>query len=165
MRDSPVKRNRSSRPRRELIDRLSLAIRASQNTSEAFDDKVADLLGINRTDLRCIDILQQRGAMTAGQLAEAMHLTSGAITTLLDRLEAAGYARRIRDTDDRRRVLVELTAVTEQRVYPLYEPLFQGSVELLKGRSDEELQAMIDFLERGREMVEKELEKLEREAE
>ena len=165
MRDSPVKRSRDSRTRRELIDRLSLAIRASQNTSEAFDDKVADLLGINRTDLRCIDILQQRGAMTAGQLAEAMHLTSGAITTLLDRLEAAGYARRIRDTDDRRRVLVELTAVTEQRVYPLYEPLFQGSVELLKGRSDEELQAMIDFLERGREMVEKELEKLEREAE
>jgi hypothetical protein len=47
----------------------------------------------------------------------------------------------------------------------MYEPLFQGSVELLKGRSDKELQAMIDFLERGREMVEKELDKLEREAE
>ena len=161
MRDSSVKRNRGSRARRELIDRLSLAIRASQNTS----DKVADRLGINRTDLRCLDILNQRGgAMTAGQLAEAMHLTSGAITTLLDRLEAAGYARRVRDTDDRRRVLVELTPLTEQSVYPLYEPLFQGSIELLKDRSDEELQVMIDFLERGREMVEKEIEQLERKA-
>jgi len=44
----------------------------------------------------------------------------------------------------------------------LYEPLFNGSVELLKERTDEELLLMIDFLERGREMVEKELEKLER---
>jgi len=46
----------------------------------------------------------------------------------------------------------------------VYEPLFQGSIELLKDRSDEELQVMIDFLERGREMVEKEIEQLERKA-
>jgi hypothetical protein len=67
-------------------------------------------------------------------------------------------------TDDRRRVLVELTPLTEQSVYPLYEPLFQGSIELLKDRTDKELQVMIDFLERGREMVEKEIEQLERKA-
>ena len=100
--------------------------------------------------------------MTAGQLAEAMHLTSGAITTLLDRLEKAGYARRVRDTDDRRRILVELTPLAED-VGSLYEPLFHGSVELLKERTDHELEVMIDFLERGRQMVEMELEKLERE--
>lgn len=59
---------------------------------------------------------------------------------------------------------MELTVLTEQSVYPLYEPLFQGSIELLKDRTDEELQVMIDFLERGREMVEKEIEQLERKA-
>jgi DNA-binding MarR family transcriptional regulator len=101
--------------------------------------------------------------MTAGQLAEAMHLTSGAITTLVDRLEAAGYAKRVRDTDDRRRVLVELTPLTERSVYPLYDPLFHGSMKLLEGRTEKELETMIEFLERGREMVERELEKLERE--
>jgi len=36
--------------------------------------------------------------VTAGQLAAAMHLSSGAVTTLVDRLERAGYARRVRDT-------------------------------------------------------------------
>jgi len=156
MRDSSVKRNRQ-----ELIERLSLAIRASQNISDAFDERVAERLGINLTDLRCLDILSQRGSMTAGQLAEAMHLTSGAITTLVDRLEAAGYARRVRDSEDRRRVVVELTARAAETA-SLYEPLFNSSVELLKERTDEELLLMIDFLERGREMVEKELEKLER---
>jgi DNA-binding MarR family transcriptional regulator len=162
MRDSSVKRTRKTPSRRELIERLSIAIRASQNISDAFDEKVAERLGINRTDLRGLDILNQRGSMTAGQLAEAMHLTSGAITTLLDRLEKAGYARRVRDTDDRRRILVELTPLAEDAA-SLYDPLFHGSVELLKERTDRELQVMIDFLERGHEMVELELEKLERE--
>lgn len=158
MKDSDVKRNRQ-----ELIQRFSLAIRASQNISDAFDEKVAERLGINLTDLRGLDILSQRGSMTAGQLAEAMHLTSGAITTLVDRLEAAGYARRMRDSEDRRRVLVELTPRAEE-TESLYEPLFLGSVELLKERTDKELLVMIDFLERGREMVEKELERLENES-
>jgi DNA-binding MarR family transcriptional regulator len=76
--------------------------------------------------------------------------------------EKAGYARRVRDTNDRRRILVELTPLAEDAA-SLYDPLFQGSVELLKERTDRELQVMIDFLERGHEMVELELEKLERE--
>ena len=59
MRDSSVKRNRQ-----ELIERLSLAIRASQNISDAFDERVAQRLGINLTDLRGLDILSQRGSTT-----------------------------------------------------------------------------------------------------
>src|SRR5262249_434051 len=92
--------------REELTGRFSLAIRASQNVSEAFDEHVAARLGINRTDMRALDILDQRGPISAGELAEAMHLSSGAITTLVDRLERAGWARRRRDSDGRPRVLV-----------------------------------------------------------
>jgi DNA-binding MarR family transcriptional regulator len=156
MRDSTVKRKRE-----ELLERFSLAIRASQNTSEVFDERVAAALGINRTDLRCLDVLDQRGPLTAGELAEAMHLSSGAITTLVDRLERAGYARRLRDTSDRRRVLVEIAAEVHERTMQYYGPLFHGTVRLLEQRSDEELEAMIEFLEQGRAMVEQELAKFE----
>jgi DNA-binding MarR family transcriptional regulator len=155
-----VKKTRAQ-SRQEVIEALSLAIRASQNISEAFDETVAAALGINRTDLRCVDILQQRGPLTAGQLAEAMHLTSGAITTLVDRLERAGYARRLRDTTDRRRVLVELTPEAEQRAMTFYEPLYRGSLRLYEDYSDAQLRAMLDYLQRGREMVERELAALE----
>jgi DNA-binding MarR family transcriptional regulator len=148
--------------RNELLGRLALAIRTSQNVSEAFDDRVAEILGINRTDLRCLDVLEQRGPMTAGQLADAMHLSTGAVTTLLDRLERVGYARRVRDTEDRRRVLVELAPEVRERSNEFYEPLFEGTVRLLEGRSDRELERMIDFLEQGTAMAEQELEKLER---
>jgi DNA-binding MarR family transcriptional regulator len=161
MRDSTVKRKAPSRSRRELLDRLSLAIRASQNASEAFDEFVSAAVGINRTDMRCLDILGQRGPLTAGQLAAAMHLSSGAITTLVDRLERAGYARRRRDTEDRRRVLVELVPGMVERALPYYEPLYHGTVRLLENHSDEEIELMIDFLVKGREMVEQELERLE----
>jgi DNA-binding MarR family transcriptional regulator len=161
MRDSTVKRKSPSRRRRELLDQLSLAIRASQNVSEAFDEYVAAATGINRTDMRCLDILGQRGPITAGQLAKAMHLSSGAITTLVDRLERAGYAERRRDTQDRRRVLVELVPGRVERAFPYYEPLYHGTVRLLEGHSDGEIELMIDFLEKGREMVEQELERLE----
>jgi DNA-binding MarR family transcriptional regulator len=149
--------------RQELFDRLSLAIRASQNISEAFDEHVAARLGINRTDLRALDIVDQRGPLSAGELAEAMHLSSGAVTTLLDRLERAGFAQRRRDTDDRRRVLVELTPKLQEGGENFYQPLYEGTMRLLESHSDEELRAMTEFLEQGRELVERELERLERE--
>jgi DNA-binding MarR family transcriptional regulator len=165
LKDSTVKRKRPTKKRLELLERLSLAIRASQNTSEAFDEFVAARVGINRTDMRCVDILSQRGPLTAGQLADAMHLSGGAITTVVDRLERAGYARRRRDTADRRRVLVELVPGMVERALPYYGPLLHGTVRLLENHTDEELELIVDFLVKGREMVERELDRLERAAE
>jgi len=47
--------------------------------------------------------------MTAGALAEALHLSRSAVTTVIDRLESLRYARRVRGNEDRRQVVVELT--------------------------------------------------------
>jgi DNA-binding MarR family transcriptional regulator len=48
-------------------------------------------------------------ASTPGGLAAGLDLSSGAMTNRLDRLERAGLVRRLRDPDDRRGVIVELT--------------------------------------------------------
>jgi DNA-binding MarR family transcriptional regulator len=163
MKDSTVKKKPRRGPKRdELIGRLALAIRASQNASDAYDERVARELGINTTDLRCLDVLGQRGPLTAGQLAEAMHLSSGAVTTLVDRLERAGYARRVRDTADRRRVLVELDPDAARHADVFYQPMMQWTVQMLEAFTDEQIQLMIDFLEQGREMVDRELARLDR---
>ncbi|HKC22617.1 MAG TPA: MarR family transcriptional regulator [Gaiellaceae bacterium] len=159
MKDSNVKGN----SRQELIGRFSLAIRASQNISEAFDEHVAARLGVNRTDMRALDILDQRGPISAGELAEAMHLSSGAITTLVDRLERTGWARRRRDPEDRRRVLIEPGSGPGEQIEAFYMPLFHGTAKLLEAHSDGELLAMIEFMEQGRAMVERELRRLEAE--
>src|SRR5262245_65524802 len=110
----------SKRLKSELISEVIAAIRASQTATDAFDHSVADYVGLDRTAYRCLDILDQEGPMTAGRLAERARLSPGATTALLDRLEKRGFARRTRDTEDRRRVLVEIAPELRQRAEALY---------------------------------------------
>ena len=78
--------------RQALIAAVGAATQAFQRSTDAFDDAVADRLGLNRTDLRCLDWLFD-GPKSAGQLAAATGLSSAATTTLVDRLERRGLVR------------------------------------------------------------------------
>jgi len=131
--------------RDELIQEFIAAVRASQTATEMLDHSVADYLGIDRAAYRCLDILGQEGPMTAGRLAERARLSPGAMTALLDRLEEKGLARRTRDTEDRRRVLVEVTAELHQRAEQLYGAPEEGAQELAN-YTDEQLEFLIAFL-------------------
>ena len=66
--------------------------------------------------MRCLDLIGRLGPMTAGRLAEESGLTTGAVTFILDRLEEAGMVTRRRDTEDRRRVWVEIVPEARQRL-------------------------------------------------
>ncbi len=145
--------NRLSREDRAALEREVVnSVRASQLASDLIDESVCAHLGINPTDGRGLDILERRQPMAAGELAEAMALSTGAVTTLLDRLEAAGYARRVRDTRDRRRVLVELTPKSERVATDLYGPLAQDVAILMAGFTEAELVRIRDFLEAGTDL-------------
>lgn len=135
----------SKHSRDELIREFISAVRASQTATETLDAAVADHLGIHATDYRCLDILDQEGPMTAGRLAERARLSPGAMTALLDRLEGKGLARRSRDTEDRRRVLVEVTPQLRERARQLYGPPEQGA-QALSAYTDEQLEFLIGFL-------------------
>ena len=91
-----------------MIAELREQFRISGIQDIAFDDATAERLGINRTDLDCTDIIERHGGITAGELAAEAGLTTGAVTAVIDRLERAGYARRVRDDEDRRRIKVEV---------------------------------------------------------
>ena len=93
----------------DQIEELIAAYRANSSQDGAFDALAAERLGISPTDLRCLDIVQGRGGVTAGELATASGLSTGAVTAVVDRLERAGLARRVRDESDRRKVNVEVT--------------------------------------------------------
>jgi len=108
-----------------LIDEVGGELGELRRAADRLDEAVATQFGLNRTDLRCIGILYRRGRVTAGELAEESGLTPGAITTVLDRMERNGYANRVADPSDRRRVLVTSTAATRDLGARLY-----GEVEL-----------------------------------
>ena len=113
----------------ELIDEVGVELGELRRAADRLDEAVATQFGVNRTDLRCIGILYRRGRVTAGELAEESGLTPGAITTVLDRMERNGYANRVADPSDRRRVMVTSTAATRELGARVY-----GEVELT-GRS------------------------------
>ena len=145
----------SKRSKRELIEEVIGAIRASQTTTDAFDHAVAEYVGLDRTAYRCLDLLDQDGPMTAGRLAERARLSPGAMTALLDRLEQKGLARRMRDTKDRRRVLVEVTPKLRQMAARIYGTPDEGA-EALAAYTNEQLELLIAFL-RGNVAYQEEL--------
>jgi DNA-binding MarR family transcriptional regulator len=136
----------------EQVADLTAANRRYQQATDALDQAASELLGINRTDARCIDIVLQQRRITAGELARAAGLSPGAVTTALDRLERAGYARRVRDPEDRRRVLVEPTEEIAELAKIVYGPLRRSGSVLMQRFSDRELKAITEFFEGAAEI-------------
>jgi DNA-binding MarR family transcriptional regulator len=114
-----------SSTREETLGALREELRRQATQTVVFHSAVAARLGITVTDLSALNLLSMQGPLTPGQLADQLGVTrGGAITTVVDRLERAGYVRRSRDSEDRRRVRVELVAVrAEVAVAPLYGEL------------------------------------------
>lgn len=146
--------------RQTLSIAVGVAMRAHQRATEALHDVVADRFGINRTDLRHLDLLCDR-PLSAGQLSERSGLSPAAMTTLIDRLERKGYVRRVRDANDRRRVFVELTDRARTAALDMYGPLAKEGEELLGGYSDEQLAMVRDLLDADRELTERHHKRIE----
>ncbi len=143
----------ASPERQRLYLELGGEVRANQRATDVVDDLVCQLLGVNRTDARCLDILDEHGKMSAGDLAQASGLTSGAITAVIDRLERADYARRVPDPADRRRVLVEPTEKAfEASMQLMVMPMAELTRPIASRYTEEQLQLIIEFTRQGREI-------------
>jgi DNA-binding MarR family transcriptional regulator len=133
-------------PRERLLIGLEEAIRKVGAQAVLISDLVATRVGINSTDLECLDLLQLDGPTTAGQMSARSGLTSGSTTAMIDRLERAGYVRRRRDADDRRVVVVEVLEHCGSHIAPLYQPI-QKDLEKVHARySNRELAIVVRYL-------------------
>jgi DNA-binding MarR family transcriptional regulator len=131
--------------REELLVSLNNAMRKSSASGVVFSNAVAERLGIHSRDLECLDLLYLEGPVTAGQLADITGLTTGAVTGLVDRLERAGYVRRIQNPKDRRSVIIEAVPESFARIGPYFASLGDAINEELSQYSEKELRFMLDF--------------------
>lgn len=145
----------SRQSRADLVAGLAEELRAYHHAVAEIDAAACARFGVNHTDLRCLDVLDRGGRLSAGQLAAATGLTTGAVTALIDRLERAGYVRRTRDAVDRRRVLVEITSEARRLAQAIYGPLMDAYERDVRRYSQDELQLITDFVRRGREVNER----------
>ncbi|MGV9302385.1 MarR family winged helix-turn-helix transcriptional regulator [Nonomuraea sp. NPDC003727] len=72
------------------------------------NEAVAERLGLQPADVAALMLLETRGPLAVGAISDELGLPSASTTRLIDRLEKAGYARRVRGERDRRTVTVEL---------------------------------------------------------
>ena len=149
-----------SREERILLG-LSL-LRRNQLLTQMLDEAAAEYLGINTTDGRALDAIDQAGGrITAGDLARDLRLSTGAVTAIVDRLERAGYARRVADPDDRRRVLIEATPSVQKASAEIYGGP-EDALTWANGYSDAELAVLLRFHEQGNAWLEQRLANVER---
>jgi DNA-binding MarR family transcriptional regulator len=151
----------STRPSKaELIDELGNEFRVNQNRSQLFDEIAGEHLGINQTDQRCLDILERLRGATAGELAREAGLTTGGVTAVVDRLERIGYARRLRDERDRRRVLIELTPEFAERAWEIWGPMERAWKRQSRRLSRERLEFLLGFLREGDAILDEQIERV-----
>jgi DNA-binding MarR family transcriptional regulator len=122
---------------------------------------VSDRFGLSSSDLECLDLALLSVGATAGEFARATGLTTGAITGVIDRLERAGYVRRERDPDDRRKVVVRARPAMTRRIAPLYDSLQREMTALWSQYSDAELALVLDFLTKSCDLAVEEIAKLQ----
>ncbi|HEY6762085.1 MAG TPA: MarR family transcriptional regulator [Baekduia sp.] len=143
------------------IDALVNAFRVSGNLDRAFDALAAQELGVNQTDLHCLNIVESRGGVTAGALATEAGLTTGAITGVIDRLERAGYVRRERDAEDRRRVAIVVTPEFYAAAGGIWGPVKEDWDTTLAARfTGAELDVVTAFLAATEELTRRHLARL-----
>lgn len=146
--------SRRKDPKREsLIESLKLAGRKSSSAAVLFQQAVGDRFGLSATDMKTMDILWQRGPLTAGEIALATGLAQTSVTSLIDRLEEKGFARRVRDDNDRRKVIVQVDPGAGPKVEPLYQLISDAGAELAGRYSSAELELIVDYLGRSSEMM------------
>lgn len=150
----------SNRSKEELIETVRGRFRDMGITNDLFDAAAAERLGVNRTDLRVMDFLQRNGPMPISRLADLNQLSRPAMTTVIDRLEKAGYARRMPDSDDRRRVLVELTPLAQERAWEIYGPFADITEAEFSRFTAAELEVLDRLLEQATELTRRHLENI-----
>ncbi|MFI9550861.1 MarR family winged helix-turn-helix transcriptional regulator [Nonomuraea endophytica] len=136
-------------PARELtgeLFELSMALDLIGNAS-------AGQIGINQTDLMCLNLLVRHGPMSPGQIAAALGLTTAAISAMASRLEAGGYAAREIDPKDRRRVLMHASPLGAERAFGLFDDFFLAATELFGSTSEDDLRRLADLLRRFRHLL------------
>ncbi|OPH57897.1 MarR family transcriptional regulator [Paenibacillus ferrarius] len=122
-----------------------------------YQQGVASTLGLYNQDYLSVDILREKGPITAGELSKLTGLATGSTTALIDRLEKIGYVRRQNDPHDRRKVIIVPEYEHKAEVSHTYHSLHTAMLELASSYTDEELALITNFLGKANIVLEEQI--------
>jgi DNA-binding MarR family transcriptional regulator len=139
--------------RRHLAETVMKELRALSTAQDRLDHYAMHQFGINRTDLRALDLIGQAGVTSPTALAIALGMSTGATSAVLDRLERAGYASREPDLRHRRRTLVRQTRRAEELGEAIFGPVISGTISEAVRYPDPVLASIVEFLAAHRTLL------------
>ncbi|OMD43371.1 MarR family transcriptional regulator [Paenibacillus odorifer] len=141
-------------------EQFTLLMRGLGTRTVVYQQNVAASLGLYNNDFLSVDILREKGPITAGELSKLTGLATGSVTALIDRLEKNGYVRRQNDPNDRRKVIIVPLYENKEDVIDTYQPLHTAMVKLAASYTDEELALISQFLGKASNVLEEQIDRL-----
>lgn len=135
-------------PQHKLSQQVMAAAQEQGISAVLFRNAISRKLGLNSTEGECLSFLAIKGVSTPTEISRYTGLTSGSTTTMLDRLEKAGFISRKPNPNDRRGVLIEISKKWAQTAAPLVGELVQNHHKLINTYNDDQLKTIADFLTR-----------------
>jgi DNA-binding MarR family transcriptional regulator len=151
----------NDRERREaLIARMQVLGEMASTETALFHQVAAARIGLGITDMKALSALMQEGPMTAGQLTKRLSLTTGAVTSVIDRLERQRLVQRMPDPNDRRKVIVAVNQQTLASGDNVYLSMGVAFSALLDTYTTEQLEFLVRFYQAQIELTKREIAKL-----
>jgi DNA-binding MarR family transcriptional regulator len=145
-----VKDDNSGMLHDQLVRRIGALLRRLQVGGDRISATFASRQGLHHTDLAALihimDAEASAAPLTPGQLQAALGLSSGATTSVVDRLERQGHARRDRDTVDRRRIHLHFSDSARSVAQEFFGPLGSLTGQVMDEFTDAELEVVQRFL-------------------
>ena len=135
----------SSAKSNKLMESLNREVRRFIAGAILFNLKVAAEVGLNGTDMQCLNLLELQGSATPGEIARWAFLTTGGVTVVLDRLEKAGYIRRQPNPHDRRSSIIRPVPSKFRKLRPHYQEKGQALMRALSAYTEDQLKLILDF--------------------
>src|SRR5579872_3390690 len=122
---------------KNLIRDIFMDLRHIMRAMDIYSRELSNTHGLTGPQMLCLRQIAEHGALTTGALARGMALSPATLTGILDRLEIRGLIGRERRPEDKRRVLVSLTAMGREMAGELPSPLqarFGAKLEALNAQ-------------------------------
>ena len=147
--------------RRDLAMQVIRAAREYSIGTVLFHQAVGHVIGVNVTDMKCLDIMTLKGSASPSELAKRTGLSTGATTAMIDRLEKAELIERRPHPTDRRGTTLVLTKKATRMLPAMFGSLARAMEILVLGYSERELKILADFFSKVGVLWREEREKLQ----
>jgi len=154
--------NNDKSVRESLKDEMQFLGQMLSTETALFHSTAAEKNGLTITDMKTISTLMQEGPKTAGEIAERLSLTTGAVTSLIDRLERVGIVERTSDPKDRRKVIVKIIPDKIGRTGHVYESMGKNFGNMLEHYTTEQIEFLVRYYKDSVELTKKEIAKLKK---